>query len=293
MPWFYIQNGQRRGPVEEAELFRLAREGHLASDDLVWNPSMGEQWMPASSVPNLFALPATPSPGVPGATPNGDLMRQAIASLRNRWTLAVGVGLLYQVVTSGIQFIPYLGPILVLVIYGPMLLGFNRFFLMIARNQTPDVGQLFDGFKLFGKTLGAYVLICLFIFLWMLPLIVAGIFAGIAVPLIASNSDLGFLLVPVFILLVISGVLLLVRAALAYAQTFFILSDQPALGAYDAIQLSIRMMVGYKWKLFCLGLRFIGWVLLGFLTCGIGLLWVQPYLAVANAHFYDDIRNGT
>ena len=42
-----------------------------------------------------------------------------------------------------------------------------------------------------------------------------------------------------------------------------------------------------------LGFRFIGWLLLAICTLGIGLLWLQPYMAVSNAHFYDDIQGKT
>ncbi len=78
----------------------------------------------------------------------------------------------------------------------------------------------------------------------------------------------------------------------AYSQVFFILADLPETGAYDAIQLSTQMMVGFKWKKFCLGWRFFGWALLGILTCGIGWLWLYPYVMTSNAKFYDDIRPG-
>ena len=290
MQWFYIRNGQRTGPVEEAELFRLAREGALAPDDLVWNPAMGQEWKPAATIPQLFAAPATGVPAVPGATHNRDLMRTAREALQGRWALAVGAALLYQVVIGGVQFVPYLGPLVVLVISGPMVLGFNRFFLKMARRDSPDVGQLFDGFKLFGKALGTYALICVFMFLWMLPMMASGIFAAIAIPLIAKESALGLLLVPVFVLLGIAGILLIVRAALAYSQTFYILSDHPETPASEAIRQSKQMMVGFKWKLFCLPWRFFWWGLLCFLTCFIGFLWLYPYLAASHAAFYDDIR---
>ena len=290
MQWFYIRNGQRQGPVEDGELSRLAQEGQLAPDDLVWNSTMGQQWMPASSVPDLFALPTRAAPSVPGATPNRDLMRQAVESLGGRWALAVGVTLLYQVVISGVQFVPYLGVLVVLAISGPMILGFNRFFLKVARRDAPDVGQLFDGFKLFGKALGAYALLCLFMFLWTLPMVAAGIFAAIAVPLIAKNAPLGFLLVPVFLALGIAGILLIFRATFAYSQIFFILADRPATGALEAIRQSVQMMLGFKWKKFCLECRFIGWGLLAILTCGIGWLWLYPYMMTANAQFYEDVR---
>jgi uncharacterized membrane protein len=46
-------------------------------------------------------------------------------------------------------------------------------------------------------------------------------------------------------------------------------------------------MKGYKWKLFLLDLSFIGWILLGFITFSIGLLWVRPYMETAHAEFYE------
>jgi uncharacterized membrane protein len=58
----------------------------------------------------------------------------------------------------------------------------------------------------------------------------------------------------------------------------------------EAIDQSKAMMKGNKWKLFCLGWRFFGWILLGILTCGIGLLWVLPYLQTSMARFYEDVR---
>ena len=52
---------------------------------------------------------------------------------------------------------------------------------------------------------------------------------------------------------------------------------------------SKRLMRGNKWRLFCLQLSFLGWLLLGCLTLGIGLLWVYPYQSAAEAAFYLEI----
>jgi uncharacterized membrane protein len=49
-------------------------------------------------------------------------------------------------------------------------------------------------------------------------------------------------------------------------------------------------MQGNKWKFFCLGARFFGWILLCVLTMGIGFLWLLPYMSVAFAQFYDDLK---
>ena len=35
--------------------------------------------------------------------------------------------------------------------------------------------------------------------------------------------------------------------------------------------------------------RFIGWLILGVLTLGIGLLWVTPYFLMSAAIFYENI----
>ena len=36
--------------------------------------------------------------------------------------------------------------------------------------------------------------------------------------------------------------------------------------------------------------KYIGWILLGFLCCGIGTLWVVPYQNAARANFYENLK---
>ena len=130
------------------------------------------------------------------------------------------------------------------------------FFLAIARQQpNPEFGLAFSGFQRFGTALLALILVTLFTLLWMLLLIIPGIIASFR-----------------------------------YALTFYVLADNPEMGALEAINRSKALMNGNKWKLFCLGWRFIGWVLIGVLTCGIGLLWVMPYMQTSVSRFYDDVR---
>ena len=53
--------------------------------------------------------------------------------------------------------------------------------------------------------------------------------------------------------------------------------------------MSMQMMDGNKWRLFCLRLSFIGWDILCGLTLGIGYLWLTPYKQVAEATFYREV----
>ena len=61
--------------------------------------------------------------------------------------------------------------------------------------------------------------------------------------------------------------------------------------ANTAITLSRKMMNGNKWKFFCLSLSFIGWMLLGILTLGIGFLFLNPYMQASKVAFFEDAYN--
>ena len=65
------------------------------------------------------------------------------------------------------------------------------------------------------------------------------------------------------------------------------------MSAKEAMEVSKKMMQGNKWRLFCLQFSFIGWMILGSLTLGIGFLWINPYMNAAVTSFYDDISRET
>lgn len=88
------------------------------------------------------------------------------------------------------------------------------------------------------------------------------------------------------LLLVVPGII----KALAYAMTPYVLADEPQLNAGEAIAKSARMMQGHKHQLLLLELSFIGWIFLGVLTGGLGMLWVEPYMNCSLAAFYEDVK---
>jgi uncharacterized membrane protein len=184
-------------------------------------------------------------------TENTVLMRQARHSLEGKWGLAIATFVVYAVIIGAANGVPLLG----LIISGPMAVGFAIFSLNIARGEEAKLEQIFDGFKNFGNTVGAYILMVIFIMLWMLLLIVPGIIA-----------------------------------AIAYSQTFFILAEDREIGPMEALKKSRDMMDGYKWKYFEMSLIFFGLSLLCILTLGIGFLWLIPYMQVSYANFYDDLK---
>jgi uncharacterized membrane protein len=137
---------------------------------------------------------------------------------------------------------------------GPMAFGSASFALHILREDKAVFQKIFDGFQEFGKTFIAYLI-------------------------------MGVLIVLQLLLLIIPGII----AALSYSLTFYLLRDNPSMGAYEAIQESRILMRGHKLRLFNMVLRFIGLGFLCILTCGIGFLWLVPYYGVCMAAFYEDI----
>lgn len=139
----------------------------------------------------------------------------------------------------------------------PLSISVSWFYLSLVRKNNPQISQVFSIYK-DGKTsfklIGASFLQALFLFLWSVLLIIPGIIKS-----------------------------------LAYSQTFFLLRDHPEKTVLEAITASRKMMNGYKWKYFLLGLSFIGWGILCLFTLGIGFLWLVPYVSTAMAAFYKQV----
>lgn len=77
----------------------------------------------------------------------------------------------------------------------------------------------------------------------------------------------------------------------SYRLVPYIIAEQPDMDQREAFRLSREMMDGNKWHAFCLDLSFIGWNILNLFTFGIlGIFYVHPYHATANAEMYIAIR---
>jgi len=202
-------------------------------------------------------------------TSNQALMAQALKSLTGKWGIAIGSWVVFILLTGfsfNISIWEWQGDngenykssldIIGWIIAGPLSLGFTSIILLISRNKTPHFTLLFSGFRRFAVSLAAYLLMVIFMILWLLLLIIPGIIA-----------------------------------ALRYSQTWYILSEDKNIGALEAINKSKEMMVGNKWKLFCLYFRFLGWFVLCILTLGLGFIVLAPYMSVSFAKIHDDLMS--
>lgn len=144
--------------------------------------------------------------------------------------------------------------------------GMSWTFLDIYRGKRVDIHPMSDIFRAFKSpylvgVVCIYLLSTIFIGLWSLLFLIPGI--------VKSYS---------------------------YSQANFIYYDildgtgqKP--GYLECITASRRLMNGYKGQLFWLDLSFIGWHILAVLTCGIGYLWLNPYIYATKAAFYNNLPN--
>jgi|SRR5690554_25686 len=146
---------------------------------------------------------------------------------------------------------------IVLFVVGALMVGHSLVYLRAFRGEDPKLETMFQPFATsYTNTLVAAVLTFVFVFLWSLLLIIPGIIKSFA-----------------------------------YSMTKYILADNPELDGYEAMKQSEHLMIGNKWRLFCLQFSFIGWAFLSILTLGIGFFFLVPYMTAAETAFYLDLIN--
>ena len=79
--------------------------------------------------------------------------------------------------------------------------------------------------------------------------------------------------------------------ALRFAMASYLLIEYEDLSGIQALKESARMMKGHKARYFYVSISFFGMLLLGSVTCGIGMLWITPYMETTFAYFYRDLKN--
>lgn len=186
---------------------------------------------------------------------NSVLRAEAREVLQGKWMMAAVATLVYMIIAGGLSCIPFIGGVASLFISLPLSYGFMILMQSVFKGGDIDFGVLFEGFQDYGRIFVTKLLQGVYTALWMLLLFVPGI--------IKSYS---------------------------YAMTDYLLKEDPQLRNNAAIEKSMVMMEGNKMKLFMLDLSFIGWGLLSIITFGIGLFFLQPYMAVSRAAFYEDLK---
>lgn len=136
-----------------------------------------------------------------------------------------------------------------------IVVGKSRYFIK-NHDVNPEFGEIFSGFK------GNYLNVVKIMFLMNLKILLW----------------LFLFIVPGFI------------KAYEYSMIPYLLAENPNITTDEAFSLSKQMTTGQKMDLFVLDLSFLGWIILGLICCGIGILFVLPYPEATNAEVYLNLK---
>ncbi len=175
----------------------------------------------------------------------------------NTWLIAVVVIVIQMAVTYFVNGIPCVGQIAAILLAGPISYGVASMFLKQTRTgEKMDIPDIINGFKDdFSNTFLIGLMTFIFTFLWSLLFVIPGIVKKYA-----------------------------------YSMAMYIKNDNPDYDWKRCIDESQEMMRGHKAELFILDLSFLGWMIVGTLCAGVGVFWVNAYMAAAHAQFYEDLR---
>lgn len=170
------------------------------------------------------------------------------------WLLALVIGLIH---TFGLKLLDNFAGIGSLLLMSFLTYGYACVFLPIirAKKEKVEIPAYFGGTEQIGGLVVLSLMTNLFVFLWSLLFIIPGFVK-----------------------------------AYAYSMAPYIKYDHPEYGWKRCLDESKAMMKGYKWKLFCLDLSFIGWNIVGMLCFIVGMYWVLPYTKAAQVCFYEELK---
>ena len=243
--------------------------------------------------------------------------KEALKQLNGRWTTPVLITLAVTVITSflvclafpwefygnlissaingyepsmsSFPWVRYYITLLLIMIIEPVVEIAQLYtFPILFKNKEPlKFSEFITGFSLWGKALGVFWWMYLWLILWGMLGLFAGFLGGFLIAAICyaitqSSSAIAVILpitgyIGFFIVLVIK--------AYQYSVASFAIVDNTDVKVTQSLKISKALTKGYKWKLFCLDLSFIGWQILAGMVY-IGNLWLKPYQTSAKYAAY-------
>ena len=231
--------------------------------------------------------------------PPSEIRKEARKALKGNWGKAISIILAYTLVSfivgllegfAGEGSLLYnLISLAYAIISIPLSFGLIISFIKLQRGEdTKAFGFIKDGFSRFGKSWGIWF----HTFLRMLlPLICMALALVLLIALFLYNafaaisSWLNILAVVIYI----ATLVYVISRSFLYVLAYYIGYDKPELSSKECVKRSAELMKGNRGNYFLLQLSFIGWGILSILTIGIGMLWLIPYIAIAEVCFYDRV----
>lgn len=159
---------------------------------------------------------------------------------------ALGLGLGFQ----------FTGNLLVVILGGPLTVGYYGVLLRVVRGQEASIGNLLDGFQHFARALGVYILMALATLVGLILLIIPGIIVAVGL----------------------------------WPSLYLVYDERH--GVVDTLQRAWELTRGHKFELFVLGVVLIVIGVLGLVALLVGVLFTMAFAYVAAAVAYEELSLG-
>lgn len=227
-----------------------------------------------------------------------ELKRIARGNLAGNYMILIRVFMLYQIITSLVEFpfsmmttevllstqniIYFIATILIDIAAVVLIGGQYRIHLSIARKGKIHLSDLFYPLKYHAdRYIFTELLLFGLTFISMIPL-------AVGVILFYTQKSLTFYFVS-FILLLVS-LILKTYLSLTFDLVYFILNDNEELGMIKALKYTRELVMTHRKRYLYLTLSFFPMLLLVLLSFGIAIFWVHPYMVQTTTLFYLDVK---
>jgi uncharacterized membrane protein len=148
------------------------------------------------------------------------------------------------------------GNLLVIILGGPLTVGYYGIMMRLVRGEEANIGDLFDGFQHFGRAVGVYLLMSLATLVGLILLIVPGIIVAVGL----------------------------------WPSLYLVYDERH--GVVETLQRAWELTRGHKLELFVLGIVLILIGVLGLLAFVVGLILTVAFVYVAAAVAYEELSLG-
>lgn len=221
------------------------------------------------------------------------------------------IGAVFAGIFGGTSILFMIICIIVSIIIGPLFnYSTSKAFLRGNRGENYRVGNVFDGFKdkpaktVFTGILASIIIHLCYVIPASLGYIIIDhiaprakyVFNTVTDPKMTSGrakffmENFGVQMAGAMLIFAIAT-LIGIFVTLVYSMIYYVRVDNPDIGVIKALSQSRKIMHGRKFDLAVLTISFFGWSVVCCATCGIGFLWLVPYIKACFAAFYDDAKD--
>jgi hypothetical protein len=189
----------------------------------------------------------------------------------------IGYLLIYLAINIVLELIPIVGPLVGIFLDPPLLAGFVIVSLAQLKGRPWTFGDFFGGFHWYGQLLGNVLLVLVMTLGMLLP---GAIVLGIAG---ATESEPVIAVAALVAFVNLCAAIYVLTRATCFCTPLII---DRGFGPVEAIKGSWIISRGHFWGLFGVQMLFVAMSLGGILLCGVGILFVAPFVVLAEIAGY-------